>query len=101
MEDAPSRWPTRCLPLLVANESGWWIVNPVAFAATWTGEDQVGSLQIAHEDPSGRDGLADSVFGHGIITWHVPFLFSTDPGWNLLARGPATQRRTVSVHSRV
>ena len=32
---------------------------------------------------------ATSHFGHGILTWHVPYLFRTPPGYNLLARGPA------------
>ena len=29
------------------------------------------------------------MFGYGILTWTIPYLFRTDPGWNLLARGPA------------
>jgi hypothetical protein len=28
-------------------------------------------------------------FGHGVLTWPVPCLFRTDPGWNLLVRGPS------------
>jgi hypothetical protein len=32
---------------------------------------------------------AISHFGHGIVTWHVPYLFRTPPGYNLLVRGPA------------
>lgn len=33
--------------------------------------------------------MAESNFGYGIITWGVPVLFQTPPGYNLLARGPA------------
>ena len=32
---------------------------------------------------------ASSQFGYGILTWEIPFLFRTPPGYNLLARGPA------------
>jgi hypothetical protein len=33
--------------------------------------------------------VAGSHFGYGILTWTLPFLFRTSPGYNLLARGPA------------
>jgi hypothetical protein len=32
---------------------------------------------------------AISHFGSGILTWNVPYLFRTPPGYNLLVRGPA------------
>ena len=28
-------------------------------------------------------------FGHGVLTWHLNYLFRTSPGYNLYARGPA------------
>jgi Family of unknown function (DUF6065) len=30
-----------------------------------------------------------SHFGYGIITWNIPYLFRTPPGYNLYVRGPA------------
>jgi hypothetical protein len=30
-----------------------------------------------------------SHFGHGILTFNLTFLFRTEPGWDLLVRGPA------------
>jgi hypothetical protein len=30
-----------------------------------------------------------SHFGYGILTWHIPYLFRTPPGYNLLVRGPS------------
>jgi hypothetical protein len=30
-----------------------------------------------------------SHFGSGILTWNLPYLFRTPPGYNLLVRGPA------------
>ena len=35
------------------------------------------------------DPLVGTMFGYGVLTWTIPYLFRTDPGWNLLARGPA------------
>lgn len=82
-------WPNRCLPMLIANQSGWELRNPSAFTATWLGEKNGVDVLIA---PAKRDPdqlLPVSHFGDGILTWHLPLLFRTPPGYNLLVRGPA------------
>ncbi len=89
MEATDKRWANNCLPLLMANESGWWLLNPVGFTAVWDGGDSDASLKIALDEPSPQDPLVATMFGHGILTWTIPYVFRTDPGWNLLARGPA------------
>ena len=35
MDSTPNRFAYRCLPLTIANQTGWWIKNPVGFTATW------------------------------------------------------------------
>jgi hypothetical protein len=30
-----------------------------------------------------------SAVGSGILTWRIPYVFRTPPGWNMLCRGPA------------
>jgi Family of unknown function (DUF6065) len=78
----------RCLPLLVANENGWFILNSHAFVACWSGQDAKEEIQI--EYLSGPEPYpAHSHFGYGILTWNFPYLFRTSPGYNLLVRGPA------------
>lgn len=78
----------RCLPLLIANQSGWWVLNSHPLRFTWSGGSDMASITIEH-----LGGLppypAVSHFGHGILTWHVPYLFCTPPGYNLLVRGPS------------
>ena len=37
--------------------------------------------------------LPASHFGNGILTWHLPILFRTPPGYNLLVRGPANYQK--------
>lgn len=32
--EADKGWPSRCLPMLIANQSGWELRNPCAFTAT-------------------------------------------------------------------
>jgi hypothetical protein len=90
MNDTHARWANRCLPLLVANEHGWVLLNSYPFVATWTGEDHQTSLKIEFSGeevpPQPRP---ESHFGYGIVTWTIPYLFQTPPGYNLLVRGPA------------
>jgi hypothetical protein len=90
MNATNARIANRCLPLLVANEHGWVIRNPVAFAATWDGREHPSAIRLSHDDPGTCDrSLATSHFGSGVLTFSIPFLFRTSRGWNLLIRGPA------------
>ncbi len=90
MEETSVRFANRCLPMLVANESGWVLINTSAFEAVWDGGIDTSAVRISFPDgqtPSRRP--AESNFGYGILTFGVPYLFRTPPGYNLLARGPA------------
>jgi len=89
MDGAKDQWPNRCLPLLVANEAGWVLLNTHRFRATWNGGDRPEAVQILYDDAVPDPAPVSSHFGLGIITFRVPYLFRTPPGWNLLARGPA------------
>jgi hypothetical protein len=90
MNATEDRWANRCLPLLMANECGWTLLNPTAFTVTWTGEESSGGLSIEFDGGvPPRQVFVDSNFGYGVLTFRVPYLFRTSPGWNLLARGPA------------
>ena len=81
-------WPNRCLPMLIANQSGWELRNRCAFTATWMGQEGV-DVMIAPDKRDTEQFLPSSHFGSGILTWHLPILFRTPPGYNLLVRGPA------------
>jgi hypothetical protein len=82
-------WPNRCLPMLIANQSGWELRNPCAFTATWFGRQGGVDVTIAPDKSEAGQFLPGSQFGYGILTWHLPMLFRTPPGYNLLVRGPA------------
>jgi hypothetical protein len=84
------RWANRCLPLLMANEAGWLLLNPVAFTATWDGRNEPAGVEIRY-DPSSESKAryVRSHFGYGVITWGIPYLFRTPASYNLLVRGPA------------
>lgn len=78
----------RCLPVMMANQMGWGIQNPVGFTATWGGRESPADLVIKPVVP-GEGPLSTSHFGSGIITFRVPLLVRTPPGWNLYVRGPS------------
>jgi Family of unknown function (DUF6065) len=76
----------RCLPLTMANGYGWELVCGAAFAARWNGRTGKGAVVV--EPDAGGLAIAASHFGHGILTFHVPCLFRTAPGFDLLVGGP-------------
>jgi Family of unknown function (DUF6065) len=89
MSETGIGWPNRCLPMLIANQSGWELRNPCAFTATWFGQQDGVDVMIAPDRREAGQLLPSSHFGYGILTWHLPMLFRTPPGYNLLVRGPA------------
>ena len=89
MADRRIGWPTRCLPMLIANQSGWELRNRCGFTATWVGEQNGVDVKITPDKRDTERFLPLGHFGNGILTWHLPMLFRTPPGYNLLVRGPA------------
>lgn len=88
-DEMADRWANRCLPLLVANQAGWVLRNPIAFTACWSGGDSPSDTTIELAVDLPHPWPVESHFGYGILTWAVPWLFRTPEGYNLLARGPA------------
>jgi hypothetical protein len=92
MSATHERWANRCLPLLMANEAGWCLLNPAAVTATWNGGPRPDDVVIEYDDDAAAAASQQFVrshFGYGVVTWGIPYLFRTPPGYNLLARGPA------------
>lgn len=82
------RFAYRCLPLLMANQNGWVMLNSHRFFVVWNGGKAPSDLRVVYQ--GGQAPFpAMSHFGDGILTFVIPYLFRTPPGWNLLARGPA------------
>ncbi len=81
----------RCLPLTMANQLGWFVLNPAGFVVEWTGDGVRSPVEITFDEPLSprQRHYVEDHFGNGIVTWHIPYLFRTPPGYNLLVRGPA------------
>ena len=86
MDASDQRYAYRCLPLNIANSHGWEILCPSGFSAAWTGAPGIEALQI-HSDP-GTTSPAVSHFARGILTFHLPCLFRTEDGFDLIVQGP-------------
>jgi len=90
MDATDKRFANRCLPLLMANQAGWLIHNSHEFRVVWNGGRDRGSTEVDYGGaPVPQPLRALSHFGYGILSWSIPYLFRTSPGFNLLARGPA------------
>ena len=91
MDQTPESFAYRCLPLNIANAHGWELLNPCTFDACWNGQTDTAAVTIRPQAEPPAEGLATSLFGQGIITFHIPGIFRTPPGWNLWIGGSPNQ----------
>lgn len=89
MDRFSNRHPYRCLPLNMANTTGWEILCPVGFTAEWNGGPHQADIHITPDQPYPDFAhLVSSHFSGGVLTMHPQYLFRTPPGWGMLASGP-------------
>ncbi|MEQ8786491.1 MAG: DUF6065 family protein [Pirellulaceae bacterium] len=88
MDGTQSRFAYRCLPLTLANQAGWLIRNPSSFAVRWNGGPRIEDTGLVF-DQVPPDSRISSLFGHGVVTFNLPYLFRTPPGMNLWVKGPS------------
>ncbi len=88
MDATMQRFAYRCVPLSIANAMGWELLAPTRVTAEWNGGKELEDLAVEVDDPAWGEGkLAASHFGHGILTFQTGYLFRTDPGIAIWARG--------------
>ena len=74
MDEFTNRHPYRCLPMTMANSTGWELLCPVGFTATWNGGLAQTDITLRPDHPfPDFVHFASSHFSHGVITLH--------PGW--------------------
>lgn len=98
MDTTHERSAYRCLPMLMANQAGWLLLNPCAVRVRWDGGPHRNSIELQRWEPPPGAELPKPVpdfqwvmshFGSGILTFTFPYLFRTPDGYDLLVRGPA------------
>ena len=88
MDAFAARHPYRCLPLSMANTTGWELLCPFGFEAEWDGGSGAEAIRFTPDaDATLFDHFVQSHFTHGIVTFHTGWLFRTPPGWALRASG--------------
>jgi hypothetical protein len=87
MDATPESFAYRCLPLNIANAHGWEILSPCGFEAVWDGGAETSAVTIRLDEGANPDRAPVSLFGQGVITFHVEAIFRTPPGWNLWVGG--------------
>ncbi len=91
MDETHVRFAYRCLPLSMANQSGWAVSCPLDFEAVWDGGGPEGVI-FTSPDAAAAERYAPYIgsrYGHGIVSIQIPYTFRTSPGYGLLVRGPA------------
>jgi hypothetical protein len=86
MDAFSQRHPYRCLPLSIANCTGWEVVTPAPFRATWNGGPSLADVTIESEGDVHKSFVL-SMFARGTITFSTGYLFRTEPGWDLWVGG--------------
>jgi hypothetical protein len=87
MDNTSESYAYRCLPLNIANAHGWAFHLKSDFVVHWNGGNAIEDITIKSDDKN-ISRTVQSIFGHGIITFHTHGLFQTEKGWNLMAGGP-------------
>ena len=88
MSATHQRFAYRCLPLVIANQAGWFIRGTHALTAVWDGSDRAEGVSVTFEGAP-KVAYAAGHFGYGVLTFTFSMLFRTPPGYNLHVRGPA------------
>ena len=87
MDATNQRYAYRCLPLTIANSMGWELLCPASVVAEWNGGSELEDITVQVEGVKKPDAIAQSHFGHGVLTFQTNYLFRTDPGCALWVRG--------------
>ena len=98
LDETNQHFAYRCIPMTIANASGWELINPVGFEAIWHGGTQKTDISLFFDtqlDP--KEQIVSSHFGEGILTFQTGYVFRTPPGWALWVRGiPNESKRNVT-----
>jgi hypothetical protein len=89
MDRFVDRHPYRCLPLSMANTSGWEMLCPVSFTAEWTGGAATEDVRVTPDHPfPAFEDFVKSHFTHGVLTFHPGYLFRSPEAWSMWVMGP-------------
>jgi hypothetical protein len=92
MDKTPGSFAYHCLPLVMANSLGWFVINDVPCEMEWDGTEPSSGLRIWPTEELTdvqKHFMPSSHFGSGVVTFHAEFMFWTDEKISLITKGPA------------
>ncbi len=87
MDKFADRHPYRCLPLTMANSTGWEMLCPYQIDVSWNGGKEIKDLKVTSKEVKDPTHFARSHFSSGIVTFHTGYIFRTPPGWAVWCGG--------------
>ena len=93
MDATPEAFAYRCLPLNIANAHGWEVLTPSGFEAEWDGGGAPEAIRIRLDPGADPRRAPVSLFGQGVITFHIEAILRTPPGWNLWVGGSPNRQK--------
>ena len=98
MDAFAARQPYRCLPMTMANATGWEIQCPFDFTLEWNGGPGAEDITITSSTSGAHvEGFVISHFRSGIVTFHTGYMFRTPPGWALWCMGPPNEPKDAAI----
>jgi hypothetical protein len=87
MTETENKFAYKCLPLNIANQYGWAVLNPVDFSVSWYGGAHGDDVDVFSNDPNFVDDIIVSHFGEGTFTITLDFIIKTPEGYSTYIRG--------------
>jgi len=92
MDKTPGAFAYHCLPLVMANSLGWFVLNTVPCEMEWDGTEPSSGLKVWPTEEltlAEKQFLPSSHFGSGVVTFHAEFMFWTEKKISIITKGPA------------
>jgi hypothetical protein len=87
MDKDGQKYAYNCIPMIAANQAGYWIVYNNETEIFWNGGPNTKDVKIIHRDQKDEFNTCSSHFTVGIVTFIFPIIFKTPPGWGLWISG--------------
>jgi len=94
MDQTPAAFAYHCLPLVMANSLGWFVLNDVPCEMEWDGTEPSSGLKVWPTEELTENEkyfLPSSHFGSGVVTFHIEFMFWTEKKISIITKGPANR----------
>ena len=83
MDETNGKFAYRCLPLAIANQHGWEVFFESKISVVWSGGNTEDDVKVI----SSNHNFVQSMFGSGIVSFHIGHIVKLSPGHDLYITG--------------